>query len=172
MRRARSIEEALNRAELDHRIGCPNAELTARLGAFILDLILLFIMVSGIRHITILLVEILEPPILSSYIFYSPTRFLQFLGISAALCVIYFYLIWTSMRFGGSPAKLLMGIRVIDIQSGRWLGGYQLFLRELVVKPLGLLLLIGPLVALFRKDRRSLQDWVVGSAVKRLEEET
>lgn len=83
--------------------------------------------------------------------------------------IAYVYAVWTVATFGGSPAKLLLGLRVLDATSGQKLSIPRVILREIIGKALGLALLGGGLLMpLMRQDHRSLHDLLSQSVVKRV----
>lgn len=68
-------------------------------------------------------------------------------------------------RFGATPGKMIMGMRVVDSDGGR-IGYWRAFLRyvgEFVVVPVTVF--VGYLVALFDADRRTLYDRIAGTLV-------
>jgi len=135
-KRERSLHETLNDAEHDHFLDCPNADRMLRAGAQLLDVILCFLILSGIHHVVETL-RALTPNILgdadllrlrnvNSMIFYT--------GSVLKLFVFYTYFIWTVVVFGGTPAKLLLGMRVLDAHTGQKLTIPVTIFREVVGK--------------------------------------
>jgi uncharacterized RDD family membrane protein YckC len=169
-KRKRSVADTLAEAEQEHYLDCPNADLPIRSAALLLDLILFSLGTSGIHH----LVETVKNSVPSLIGVVSepagPTvvlaiTYLSWLIKSAAL---FLFFVWTVLRFGGSPAKLLMGLRVVDARTGDRLDYRQALIRETVGKILGSAVIVGPAVALFRRDRRALHDLASHSVVKRV----
>jgi uncharacterized RDD family membrane protein YckC len=169
-RKKRSVADTLLEAEHEHYLDCPDADLPIRSAALLLDWILFSIATSGIHH----LIETV-----SNSVPFLLTSFSQPLGPAATLAIAYFswviktiagylYFIWSVNRFGGSPAKLIMGLRIVDSRTGQHLEYGQAFVREALVKPLGLFFLVGALTSVSRADRRSIHDIVTHSAVKRI----
>jgi len=172
-RRKRSVATALMEAEEDHLLDCPNADFFIRFGAFLLDLILMTLILTGLEklcsaaaNIALTISQEAWIPRLSHTHVTTAVRFgFQLLRI----WLIYLYFLWTTMSYGGTPAKLLMGLRVIDIHNGKNLGLFRLLVREIAMKMVGLLLFgLGFLMVFFRKDRRALHDLVCHSVVKRV----
>ena len=169
-KRRRSVADTLLEAEHEHYLDCPNADMPIRSAALLLDLILFSLASSGIHHlvetaknsIPALVGAVSEP--LQPSVVLAITYFAWLLKTSA----VFLYFVWSLMRFGGSPAKLLMGLRIIDVDTGERLDYRQAILREMVGKVLGGVFLISPLVALTRQDRRGLHDWISNSVVKRV----
>lgn len=137
-KRERSLHETLNDAEHDHFLDCPDADRMLRAGAQLLDLILCFLILSGIHHVSETL-RALTPTVLgdvdlarirhwNTTIFYTAS--------AMKLFVFYTYFIWTVVIFGGTPAKLLLGMRVLDAHSGQKLSVPRTIFREIVGKAL------------------------------------
>jgi uncharacterized RDD family membrane protein YckC len=169
-KKKRSVADTLAEAEHEHYLDCPNADLPIRAAALLLDLILFSLSASGIHHF----VETVKNSVPSLIgVVSEPSAPAVVLGITylswlLKTAALFLFFVWSVLRFGGSPAKLLMGLRVVDVASGSRLDYRQAMLRETVGKLLGALLLVGPAIALFRPDRRALHDLVSRSVVKRV----
>lgn len=169
-KKRKSVADTLLEAENEHYLDCPNADLPLRSAALLLDLILFSLATSGVHQLVealrVLLPMVLggvpetTVPLISLW-----TSYFSWMLKTAAF---YGYFVWSVIRFGGSPAKLLLGMRVVDVHSGGRLDYHQAVVRETVGKVFGLLLLAGPVVALFRPDRRCLHDLVTASTVKKV----
>jgi len=165
----RSISETLVEAEGEHYLDCPNAEFVVRMAAFVLDAIFLFLIVTGTRRII---------QIIAAAPFLGPNRslpveslvLLNTIEISALGITFYVLYIWTVQKFGGTAGKLLLGLKIIDIRTGKQLGVIQTVLREIVGKLiLGPLTLgIGYLLPLVRGDALALHDLLSRSIVKKV----
>jgi uncharacterized RDD family membrane protein YckC len=78
------------------------------------------------------------------------------------------YFGWFYSKRGATPGKMLFGIRVLDGRTGAHLGFWRAAFRETFCKAISaVLLMVGYLMAAFRKDRRALHDLMVGSQVVR-----
>lgn len=167
VKKSKTIDETLREAESDHIVDCPNASLSIRLAAGSLDAIFLILMASGLERlfrVAVLFIG-LTPDGFSAES--TPLLFSIHLALQSVL--LYFYWIRTVIEYGGTPAKLLLKLRVVDSHSGNHLGFYQAVGRELLVKPLGLLALgFGLWMALTRKDGKTLHDVVCHTTVKRI----
>ena len=76
---------------------------------------------------------------------------------------------WFYRNKGATPGKLLLGLRVVDAQTGTFIGWGQTFMREIVGWIVdGFTLLIGVIIAGFRSDKRALHDMVAGTQVLRV----
>ncbi len=172
-RRKRSVTSALTEAEEDHLLDCPNADFFIRLGAFLLDLILLTLILAGIRHLQIVSASVLDSFMELRYVPMSWGHSFRVLsGVVFGLFRLWFfylYVFWTTTARGGTPAKLLMGLRVVDQETGRNLSFPRMIVREMIGKPAGLIPMgYGILMALFRKDKRTFHDLLSRSVVKRV----
>jgi uncharacterized RDD family membrane protein YckC len=166
-RRKRSVREALLEAEEDHYLDCPNADALIRLAAFVVDSMFLFLVVTSIsrifRAIAYPTAGLAEVSFQIRVLLYSSETALQALA---------FYLmeVETLVRFGGTPGKMLTGLRVIDATTGAKLTFVQAILREVLLKwALGLATFGLSLVyTLARKDHRALHDVATRSTVKKV----
>lgn len=162
----RSLKEALEEAEEDHFVDCPEAPYLLRAAACILDAIFLVLAITSFNRLA-----------MAFFVYFSqeareaPVLFSSFV-IASDVTLIYIYSLWTVHRFGGSPAKLLFNLRVVEVSTGKKLEFYSIFVREVFGKPLSLVLLgLGFLMPLIRDDRRTLHDLICSSTVKKIDEE-
>jgi uncharacterized RDD family membrane protein YckC len=168
----RSIADTLQEAENDHYLDCPNADFFIRTAAYLLDAIFLFLLVTGMNRI---LTIILTSPIgLGSLHVTDDTRVVvTSIHVALQCTLFYFYSIWSVVRFGGSAGKLILGLRIIDRDTGQKLDYLQLFAREVLGKfILGPITIgVGFLMPLWREDSLALHDLLSGSAVKKVRNE-
>ncbi len=169
-KRKRSVADTLREAEHEHYLDCPNADLPLRTAALLLDLILFSLASSGIQHL-VNTVKNTVPVLLGG--FSEPATPAVLLGVSylawlLKTLAVFLFFVWTVMRFGGSPAKLIMGLRVVDAENGELLDYQRTLMRETLGKILGTVFLVGPVMPLFRADGRALHDLISGSAVKKV----
>ncbi|MBI4406226.1 MAG: RDD family protein [Deltaproteobacteria bacterium] len=152
----RSVSDALREAEEDHFLDCPQAPFLQRAAAFFLDCIFLFLIWSATRRLSIAMESVISH-------WLQPLRY-------ALTCVFFWhYGIWTLPRFGGSPGKLLLGLRVVNVLSGQRLGLREALLRELIGKVLSFCTLgFGFFLPLLRQDMRALHDLISASTVKKI----
>ncbi|HUP58482.1 MAG TPA: RDD family protein [Bdellovibrionota bacterium] len=76
---------------------------------------------------------------------------------------------WFYRNKGATPGKLLLGLRVVDAQTGTYLGLRQTLIREVLGRIADTLTLgIGLLMAAFREDKRALHDLIAGTQVLRV----
>jgi uncharacterized RDD family membrane protein YckC len=80
--------------------------------------------------------------------------------------VIFFYFGWFYKNKGATPGKILMGIRVININNGKNLGYVRTLFRETLGKLCsGVIFFIGFIMAGFRSDKRALHDLIFDTQV-------
>jgi uncharacterized RDD family membrane protein YckC len=168
-RRKRSLRDMLLEAEEDHYLDCPNADFLTRSAAFVLDAMFLFLAVTAISRIFHALARPSADDPQSAIM-------LLIYAVQTAFQALTFYLleIESLVLFGGTPGKLLTGLRVIDVHSGGKLTFVQAVLREVIGKwVLGSLTLgVGAILPLFRSDHLALHDLVSRSAVKKVHTES
>lgn len=171
-KRTRSINDTLSEAEHDHFLDCPNADLFIRIAATLLDGILFFLLASGVEHSSS---AIAGASAQISKIFFAASvnsqeiQQIVLVGAQVFQFVLgYLYFFITVTLFGGSPAKLLLGLRVLDASSGKKLTPVRAMARELL-RGIGLMAGgIGPLLALLRKDHLALHDLTTNTVVKKV----
>jgi len=169
LRGKRSLADTLNEAEEEHFLDCPNADFLLRAAAYLLDLIFLFLLFSAIKHLFTVIVAspfLGQPEQLSEDV----KVLLALSRIGSETLVIYFYFIWTLTVYGGSPAKLIFGLRVVHAETGEKLSFFQAIIREVFGKTFcnSATLGIGFLLPLFRDDARALHDLLSRSLVKKI----
>lgn len=173
-RKRRSINEALQEAEQDHFLDCPNADLPIRAAAIVLDAILFWLLWTGIQHTCLSI-----GAYVNSYLHGAPLSSIEeikdavtashFIAGALRACLVYFFLLWTVARYGGTPAKLLLGLRVGDADTGQRLGITRVLLREIFGKITSTLALgLGWALPLLRDDQRAMHDLLSNSVVKRI----
>lgn len=163
-----SVADTLLDAEKDHYLDCPNAEPTVRASAFLLDVFLFFLASSALHHLTNLAINatVLLPP--GSSI--RETAFIAQIAIRriGLFALFYLYFIETVRRFGGTPAKLMLGLRVVDAESGDSAPLTTIVVREALLKPVGGLSFFGLFLPLMRSDRKMVHDLLSNTAVKKI----
>ncbi len=172
-RQRRSMSEMFSEAEDEHFLDCPTADFFIRCGSILLDAILFFLVLSGVQHISQTVGSLL--PKLPSVVGSSPAEIeralgvLGYLTIVAKLLLIYGYFLWPVATFRGTPAKLLLGLRVVDASSGGRPSFLQVMLREILGRALCVLVLGGGFaLPLLRADQRALHDLISRTVVKRV----
>ncbi len=174
-RKQRSVSDTLLEAEQEHYLDCPNADVLSRAAALLLDIILCTLASSAIHHFSsALATSIGSTPLLSPSAI-DPSQWANqaqkvglYLSWVLKVTVYYLYLIWAVQQYGGTPAKLLLGLRVLEDNSGEKLSYGSVLLREALLKPLSIASLVGCATALLRKDKRALHDLMSRSVVKKV----
>jgi uncharacterized RDD family membrane protein YckC len=166
----RTVFETLTEAEQDHWLDCPDADLPLRSAGFLLDVIFFSIASSGIHHLSGAVLSLhnavassLTEP-LSSFI----PLLILYLSWSLKTIAGFLYFVWTVSRFGGTPAKLLLGLRVVDSSHGGKLTLGQAVLREVVGKFLFGWFMAFTITGVATGQIRAFQDWLAKSVVKKV----
>ena len=175
-----TVKDALKAAEESHLLDCPNAELRLRLGAFILDAILAGLAFSGLEHLCLALqAHFLHLTVSATNTASLWQQLLFYLNqnaylVSSSLFITfkasfaYLYFIWSLSFAGGSPGKLLLGLRVVNERTGEFPTLSQSLSRELI-RLFGIAFLGITLYPVFqREDQRALHDLAGQSIVKRV----
>ena len=93
-------------------------------------------------------------------------------GFIISWTIGFFYFGWFYKNKGGSPGKLILGLRVRDYETKENIGYWRAFLREYIGKLIsGVLLLLGFIMAAFRSDKKALHDMLSGTQVIQLKDE-
>ena len=93
-------------------------------------------------------------------------------GVIISWTIGFFYFGWFYKNKGGSPGKLILGLRVRDYETKENIGYWRAFLREYIGKLIsGVLLLLGFIMAAFRSDKKALHDMLSGTQVIQLKDE-
>lgn len=176
----RTISETLAQAEQDHLLDCPTADFMIRCAATALDSIFIYLLLSSTQNFFEALLEYfpsqafamsLGGPDWVLSLWRSGPDGINYLSSVTKIGFVYLYSIWSISRFGGTPGKLLLGLRVLDDENGHFLPTSRVFVRELLARPLSFFILGGGFAAmLVRKDRRTLHDVITHSVVKRVHE--
>jgi len=93
------------------------------------------------------------------------------LGTVAAIALPIVYLVWflSLLRKGLTPGKKLLGLQVVDYQTGRIPGFGKMFVREIVGRFIsGLFFGLGYFWAIFDKNSQAWHDKIAGTVVLRL----
>jgi uncharacterized RDD family membrane protein YckC len=170
-RRPRTVAETLKEAEHEHFADCPNADTWTRLTAVFLDLVLCAVAANAIQSLASVFLALIQGSIETilnrPWPFSITTSQLTHL-VTWSLRSMLFYScwVWSVFQYGGSPGKLLLGLRTLDVETGEKLGPWRAFFRELVLKPLSILSVAGILQSWARTDRRAWHDTVCSTVVK------
>ena len=84
------------------------------------------------------------------------------------ICAGFFYYGWFYKNKGATPGKMLLGLQVVNENTGERIGYGTTFLREYIGKFIAaLILMIGFIMAGLRQDKRGLHDMLAGTRVMR-----
>lgn len=163
----RSISQALSEAEVDHFMDCPNADFLIRAASFILDLIFLFLIFTSLKKI---FAAIAASGLLTMSSRDTTSALLTSLHFAVGVSVFFIYNVVCVTRFGGTPAKLVFGLRVIDSRTGLGLSIFQAVFREVFGKWIMTWLICGVnfVWPLIRHDSLALHDLISGTVVKKV----
>jgi uncharacterized RDD family membrane protein YckC len=82
------------------------------------------------------------------------------------MVLVYYYYGYFYSKSGASPGKSLLGLKVVDAISGKYLDYWTSFKREVFGKLLSTIILcIGYMMAGFRKDKMALHDLLFNTRV-------
>ena len=97
-----------------------------------------------------------------------PTPLSKDMGVAAALLLPLAYFGWflSLLVKGRTPGKLLLGLQVLDAQTGRLPGFGKMFVREIIGRFIsGLFFGIGYFWAIFDKNGQAWHDKIAGTVV-------
>lgn len=154
-----------------------------RLGAFIIDVILmsifrgvlmfLFLAIGLLKNNTPEQDQLLQDMAINkadpaailgaSLKIYLDNGQLNFMAFFYLLSIVIFVLF--IVKKGGTPGKLALGLRIQDINSKANPSWLNSLLRETVGKIISSIMLLGFLFPLFRKDKRALHDLIAKTQV-------
>lgn len=175
--RADGVKNILNEAERFHLLACPVADPFHRTGAMLLDFILVFLLGSGVDHagnafyshlinlpFTLSFSERMSHSVATAMLVDNAEVICRYIAIGSKISFLIFAFGWLVNQFGGSPAQLLIGLRVVDQKSGDTLQINQALFRQVS------LIALSPLfpMVFFRKDRRAAHDLITQTSVRKV----
>jgi uncharacterized RDD family membrane protein YckC len=136
-----------------------------RVLAFVLDGSIILVLQTPVGSLLFGLAVLLPLPSVPGYVKEGLTWVFN-IGV-AGVYFGYFY-----SRFGATPGKAVLGLRVLDEATGFYPSTARSLYRELVVKTFSVILTLGiaPLCVGFRRDRRALHDFASRSRVVHVSE--
>ena len=134
------------------------AKLPVRLVAQVLNLLLI---VACLSPFVYLLNYALQPSAEYQPVLYALFKMLRSMLVFAIAVVA---MAWFNHRFGGSPGKCLLGLKVINEKSGQYMNMAQAITR-VVLAILSMASVVGVLFMLFDPHRRTLHDRLMGTIV-------
>jgi len=175
-----AFEDELEKAEEAHFKNCPTAEFSLRLASTTVDLILTYLAISALKNITKALTVFLSHANdyvgahslfshLAYLIAHHSVQMTLAIGVSLQLLFVYAYFVISTSFSGGTPGKLLLGLRVLNYRSGKKLTPSKSLLRFVTATvsgflSCGILYLWIPL----NKENRGHHDVITDSCVKKV----
>lgn len=167
----------LNEAEQEHLLDLPVADPFQRGAAGLLDCIMAFLLGSGVDHagnaifthlsnlkVTFSFSPALSESKITTFIIENAGLMTRMGAIGCKIGFLIFAFGWLVHKFGGSPAKLLLGLKIVDLRSGKPLQVNQALLRQAVL--IGTF--PGVLAAFIRKDKKTMHDVLTGTSVRKV----
>lgn len=148
------LEETLTIAQKIHELDRPSASVSLRISSRVLDMIFIYLLVNAADKVF---------QAISSYS--TSFFFLGYMEILIRLLLLFTYGVLVTAEWGGSLGQILLGLKVIDSNTGEKLSVSRSFFRILW---LGATNFLSLLVVLMRKDKRALHDIVCNTTVKRV----
>src|SRR5688500_15932780 len=133
-KRSRSLSDTLAEAEHEHLLDCPSADVFIRCGSLLLDVILCFLLVSGLQQLSNAMIQLAPKVLAEGEGFLTPAKIqnaVQYMEIVLKMSFAYVQFVWFVVAFGGTPANLLLGMRVVDVDSGERLSVPRSALRTI-----------------------------------------
>lgn len=175
-----SIEKELEKAEEAHLQTCPEADFSVRIAAFLVDCILTYLAISGLKNLGQAMNVFLYHGPSSSWGVYIGETLIAWLSqhsaqisatfeITSKVIFVFIYFITSTVISGGTPGKLLLGLRVLDSETGKKIGAAKTLTRYFLaiafgIGSMGMIYVSGLLSA----DKRALHDRIVRTAVKKV----
>lgn len=151
---ALDLQQTLSEAQKLHELERPFAPLSLRFAGRILDGIFVYLIVNSIDK----LFQAATPHFENVFL-------LGYLDLFLRVVFIFTYGVLISAEFGGSLGQLLLGLKVIDSETGEKLSAVRTCWRLVWLFATNVVTL---LVASIRKDGRGLHDIVCNTVVKRV----
>jgi uncharacterized RDD family membrane protein YckC len=175
-----SIVEELEKAEEEHLKSCPEADFPMRLASIIVDGILAYLAFTGIHSLSNTLGLLLGhlgntswghyfKPEITSFLVKQSTHIATLFEISFKVLFAYLYFVISTSFSGGTPGKLLLGLRVVNTDNGKRIGPGKVLLRLLIAVTLNTFSFgLTYLFLLFSKSQRTLHDEITHTSVKKV----
>lgn len=167
---SRSVADTLAEAEQDHFLDCPDPDIALRSAAFLLDVIFFSLGSTAIHHLSSAMMSFHSA--ISGWLSEPLTSFIPLLILYASWSLrtvaAFLYFVWSLCRFGGTPAKLLLGLRVVDSTHGGYLSLSQAVTREIIGKLFFGWLMLFTLSQVATHRGKAFQDWLAKSTVKKV----
>ncbi|MSP18083.1 MAG: RDD family protein [Bdellovibrionales bacterium] len=138
-----SIAEELEKAEEEHFKNCPDAAFSIRLASVCVDGILAYLAVTGLHSICgaldLHLSHITQsswgqqiPKVTAVFLENRAAYIALYIELTLKIMFFYFYFVASTAFSGGTPGKLLLGIRVLNMNTGKKLDTQKALLRLVI----------------------------------------
>ncbi|NBX93909.1 MAG: hypothetical protein EBQ85_11825 [Proteobacteria bacterium] len=158
------VRNALWEAEREHWLDCQNAPLSTRLASSVLDIIFVYLVSHGFTKLVRQLV-VHGPRLAPDHQNLFDPQIWTVIDLAIRISFLVLYLTWSVSFFGGTLGKLLLGLRVIDCQTGHPLTYRASLFRGIASVGMNVLVLF---TLFIRPDRRGLHDLFSNSVVKKV----
>jgi uncharacterized RDD family membrane protein YckC len=149
------MSETLNNEKYEY------AGFLSRLAATIIDTLIIFVVVGILYGVAVTFIPSLSAEAaLGEEGGTAHDGITFFMDITFVLLVAFFW-----ARFGATPGKMLMNIKVIDAKHGGNIGFGKALLRYLAYIPSTIVFLLGFIWVAFDKEKRGWHDMLVGTRV-------
>lgn len=144
-------------------IPVPYASFNRRVLATLLDAFLTFALTTPVGYLldVLILPELHTASLLFAYDLFGFLLFSGLIVLGFAICL---------ERFGGTPGKLLLDLKVLDQHTGEYLDRRQAALR-IIASWLSMLSGIGVLMVIFDKHKQAAHDKIMHTIVIKLEDD-
>lgn len=175
-----SIVAELEKAEEEHLKSCPEADFSLRLASTIVDGILVYLTLTGIHSLSNALSLFLShapntawghflKPEITSFLSTQSGYIATLIEISFNVLFAYLYFVISTSFSGGTPGKLLLGLRVLNIKTGKRLGPGRVLLRLLIALTINTISFgLAYLFLIFSKSKRAFHDELTQTSVKKV----
>ena len=149
-----TLEETLSQAQKLHELERPSAPLSLRFASRVLDGIFIYLLINAIDKFF----QAINPHFENIF-------FLGYLDLFLRVVFLFVYGVLVAAEFGGTLGQLLLGLKVIDSNTGEKVSAMRICWRLLWLFATNVVTL---LVASVRKDGKGLHDVVCNTVVKRV----
>ncbi|GAB4018012.1 MAG: hypothetical protein Fur0010_18980 [Bdellovibrio sp.] len=96
---------------------------------------------------------------------YDPKLIKEILVVGGGAIIMFFLHVVPSILFFKSFGKKICNIRIGHVEVDRRARGFQVFLREVIAKPISVMVLLGFVLPFFNSNKRSLHDFIAGTTL-------
>lgn len=95
----------------------------------------------------------------------APTTFKLYIMIFLGMCFYTFFQVLPTCLNKKGIGKSVMKISIQSSNDDKSIGFWGIFLREILIKPISIALIIGPILCFFNSEKKTLHDMIVQSVV-------